>query len=380
MDPPIHLTPTGRRRFDADPADAVAVLASGGVDSTAALLLLRDAGVPVVGVTMTLPAWALPAGVDPVARAAAACEALGVAHYAAETAAAFEACVVQPFRDAYRAGRTPNPCCDCNPRLKLGRVWDAVAAALGIRSVATGHYAQVLSGADGRARLVRGVDPRRDQSYFLYRIDPERLPRFRLPLGALGKDEVRRRVAAHGLAPAAAPDSMDLCFAGPDGYRAALGGPAETPGPIRTTDGRALGRHRGLWNYTVGQRRGLGICGPEPLYVLRLDTTANVLVVGPAAEASRRRVAATDPHALQPESLVPGARLRGRIRSLSALAACTVVDATPARVTVEFDAPQFGPAPGQHLVLYDAEDGVVGGGVIACDPLGDAPPACAPPA
>jgi tRNA-specific 2-thiouridylase len=345
----------------------IAVLMSGGVDSSVAALRLQQAGWRVLGVTMKVPV-APPAcpGARPCcgADAAVVCHHIGVPHYYLDCRDAFHAHVIEPFRQAYRKGLTPNPCVDCNTRLKFTLVWDAIEARFGIRHLATGHYARVLHEA-GEHFLARGADRRRDQSYFIYGVPRERLERFVLPNGAESKEAIRGLARDHGLPVAEKADSQELCFAGEDDYRRALGDEAGTePGPIVDTAGTVVGRHEGIAHYTLGQRRGLGVAFGEPMYVVGLRAEDNAVVVGTRAEASRQRVRASEANILIPGRLRIGERLVGKTRSVGEPAPCTVPAAGEGALAVEFDAPQFGPAAGQRLVLYDARERVVAGGTI----------------
>ncbi len=349
-------------------AREIAVMMSGGVDSSVTAALLRDAGWRVLGVTMKIPvaqACSHPApccGAD----AALVCHRLGIPHYFVEVAGVFADTVIRPFRQAYACGLTPNPCIDCNTFVKFGAVWDLLEAELGIRHAATGHYARVEHGASGHF-LARGADAERDQSYFIYGIPRPRLERFHLPLWNRSKDDTRRLAADLGLEVAAKPDSMELCFAGEGDYRNALGAAASSaPGPIVDSAGRRLGTHQGIHNYTLGQRRGLGVAGGAPLFVVALDVAANTVVLGGRTEICRQTVGAARANVLIPAAFVPGARLEGKIRSYSRPAACEIRTVSPDRTefSVFFAEPQFAPAPGQHLVLYDNLGRVVAGGVI----------------
>jgi len=347
-------------------AGAVAVLMSGGVDSSVAALLLQRTGWTVVGVTMqVLPSAATdPAAGDPAASAASVCRVLGIPHHVLAIADAFQATVIDPFRAAYQGGRTPNPCVLCNPAIKFGLVWDRIRAQTGIEFLATGHYARILGGPE-RSRLARARHTQGDQSYFLYRLPNERLARLILPLGTVAsKDETRALARAAALPVAEREDSMEVCFIPGDDYRAFLGN-APAPGPIRDLDGNTVGEHPGIQNFTVGQRRWLGRAFGEPMYVLRILPEENTLVIGTRAQAEQHTVRTRAPHVLQPDRLAPGMRLRGKIRSGGEPRDCQVTAATADSLEVLFDAPVFAPTPGQHLVLYDAEDCVVGGGEIA---------------
>ncbi|MFH0911330.1 MAG: tRNA 2-thiouridine(34) synthase MnmA [Planctomycetota bacterium] len=365
---PIALTPTNDRMRGwklREPEKTAAALMSGGVDSSLAAALLLEAGWDVVGVTLRIPSLSSDAESPCCSdEAVFVAESLGIPHLFLETEEAFAADVIEPFRRAYRQGRTPNPCVDCNTRLKFRRAWSVLEERLGIRHLATGHYARVLEEA-GRAFLARAQDLSRDQSYFVYGVPRERLPFLHLPLGELAKDAVRRMARERGLHVAERRDSMELCFAGEGNYRAVLGVEKEgEPGPILDLEGRRIGTHRGIGNYTIGQRRGLGMAAGEPRYVLRIDLASNALVVGTRAEASQREVKAGRLNVLMPDALVPGARLLGKIRSLSDAAPCRLLRFEEDEIAVRFDEPQFGPTPGQHLVLYDESGRVTAGGTI----------------
>jgi len=348
------------------PDRSVAVLMSGGVDSSVTALLLKEAGWDVVGITMKVP---MPAGCEvrrPCCGADAAfvCRQIGAAHYFVDVQEAFERLIIEPFRRSYFLGRTPNPCIDCNTFLKFRLLWDFLREEIGVEYLATGHYARIVRDS-GRVRLARAADRSRDQSYFLYGIAADRLEMLLLPLGEWRKTDVRAFARARGLPVADKPDSAELCFAGEGDYRHALGtatGPSR--GNIVDVGGRVIGQHDGIFNYTVGQRRGLRIAAGKPLYVARICPQTNTVVVGTREQVSRRTVRASGVNVLVPEELRIGARLYGKIRSYGEPAACEVVHFDGREVVVQFDEPQFAPTPGQHLVLYDACDAVVAGGVI----------------
>ncbi len=357
----------------------VAVLMSGGVDSSVTAHLLKSAGWEVLGITMKIPV-ACDTGIRGCCGADAAfvCHELGIPHYFVDVTEAFEDIIIQPFRDAYSRGQTPNPCVDCNTFLKFSLVWDELQEEFGITQLATGHYARVVhvappppgvTPAEGgwatRVVLRRARDKDKDQSYFLYGIPSHRLPNLILPLGDLTKHQVRAMAAELRLSVAEKAESMELCFAGEQDYRLALGDDAiNRPGDMMDMQGRKIGVHKGIANYTLGQRRGLGFAGGKPLYVGRIDAVANTVALGTREEVSTRVVRATCRNTLLPERLTPDARLFGKIRSYGDPRPCKLIDLTPDGMTVEFDEAQFAPCPGQRLVLYDEQENVVAGGVI----------------
>jgi tRNA-uridine 2-sulfurtransferase len=346
------------------PKRDIAVLMSGGVDSSVTALLLKQAGWNVVGITMKIPVaekcdyQRSCCGME----AAYVCRDLAISHYYLDVREAFEQLVIEPFRRSYSRGETPSPCVDCNTVFKFGIVWDFIEESLGISRITTGHYARIVPTSSG-ARLSKAADPVKDQTYFLYGIPRRRLDHLLLPLGDLRKEEVRRIARGSGLQVARRPESMELCFAGEGDYRNALGVQSEE-GPILDMQGKVIGRHSGIENYTVGQRRGLGIAAKEPLYVLELRPMDNVLVAGVWDDALKREVSAREANVLIPEELIRGAKVFGKIRSQGEAAPCTVTRADEVSISVEFDEPVFAPTPGQRLVLYNAEGHVVAGGVI----------------
>ena len=346
----------------------VAVLMSGGVDSSVTAHLLGEAGWDVVGVTMKIPVSCDAfsrgcCGVD----AALVCHEMGIAHYFVDVAEAFEELIIERFRESYAAGHTPNPCVDCNTFLKFSLVWDLIAEAFGIRHVATGHYGRVVE-TEGGPRLGRGKDKSKDQSYFVYGIAAERLGRFVLPLGEYAKTEVRAIAEKLGLSVAQKPESMELCFAGEADYRNALGdAQSNRPGDLTDMAGERIGEHKGISNYTLGQRRGLGFAGGEPLYVGRIDAGTNTVALGTRDQVSRRVIMVDETNVLIAGELCEGALLGGKIRSYGDPRPCRVVGVSESGISVEFDEPQFAPSAGQKLVLYDNSDYVVAGGTITGD-------------
>ncbi|MBN1530423.1 MAG: tRNA 2-thiouridine(34) synthase MnmA [Thermoleophilaceae bacterium] len=343
------------------------VAMSGGVDSAAAAQLAIDSGDEVVAVTLEL--WSDPATDDErsccspraVLGARELAHRMGIPHLTLDLRERFRSAVVDDFLTGYAEGRTPNPCVRCNGELRFDAML-ALAGSLGAARLATGHYARIAR--DERGPLLRqGADPRKDQSYMLARLDPELLDRLSFPLGALTKDAVRGLARTAGLPVADRRESQDLCFAAGLGNRAFLrrhGAPAlRRPGRIVHLDGRRLGEHDGQDAFTVGQRRGLGVAGGEPLYVVSKDAETATVTVGPRSALAATSVLLTGPHLHRGPDGVESARLRYG----SAPIPCRATE-TPAGVELELMQPAEAVAPGQLACLM-AGDRVTGHGTIA---------------
>jgi tRNA-specific 2-thiouridylase len=350
---------------------------SGGVDSSVAAALLVEQGYDVVGVTLRLTRW--DAGEDRRSSSGGCCSAdtagdarevartLRIPHYVLDAKDEFRRAVIDPFIASYSSGRTPVPCLACNAELKFGsllgraRAWDAAA-------VATGHYARVTrDDVTGCFLLWKGADARKDQSDFLWSLDQSQLAGARFPVGHLTKSEVRAHARRLGLATADKAESQDLCFISDGDYRGFLraeGAAAFASGSIVDTSGAVLGRHEGVANYTVGQRKGLGVASARPLYVVDVDAKRNVVTVGDTRTLERTRLVAHDVNFIACDPPATSMRVEAKIRHRH--------DAVPAMVRalgaggaeVVFEMPQRAVTPGQSVVFYRG-DRVVGGGVIA---------------
>ena len=333
------------------------VALSGGVDSSVAALLLRDAGYEVEGITMQV----FPGKDAQIGEAAAVAADLGIVHHVIHLEEDFERAVLERFHDEYLRGHTPNPCVTCNRFIKFGRLREE-AARRGARLFATGHYARLVT-KEGTSRLAKGVDAAKDQSYFLALLERSQLQEVAFPLGKLTKEEVWHLARKRGLPAASHPESQDICFIGAEGYAAFLESrwPMDgRDGEICHVNGQVLGRHSGSHRFTVGQRRGLGIAWPEPLYVVGLR--GNQVLVGERQYLAVSRITVEDTVWHVPAPDAPFACLC-RIRYRHREARAVVAPLGEGRVEVLFDEPQYGVAPGQAAVFYQ-DDWVLGGGWI----------------
>lgn len=327
------------------------------------LLLLRDSGAEV----MAVHARFLPEEDRTQLQALAdLCRSLDVALHLVDLRDAFEELVVQPFIRAYQQGLTPNPCAICNPTMKFGLLLDQ-ARLLGATRLATGHYARVEAAPDGPI-LFRGLDPAKDQSYFLSRVPRERFERVSFPLAGLTKARVRADLADRGIMPPAGKESQEACFI-PEDYRAFLRDRKirlSPPGPITLTDGTVVGRHQGLWNHTLGQRKGLGVAYREPLYVVGKDVKTNRLLVGVKAEALTTCCRTARPNLLAPPEHWPADVLVQTIYRQQPEPAEIRLDKSG--MTITFARPRSLPAPGQIAAIYSPTGQVLAGAVITGDP------------
>lgn len=336
----------------------VAVLMSGGVDSTVACLLLKEQGYEVEGLTMIN--WQTAVG----EKAANAASVLGIKHSVVDLRKDFQQQVVSYFCTTYQQGCTPNPCVECNRYIKFGTLLE-FALQRGCDMVATGHYARIsYHKSSERYHLLKGIDYSKDQSYFLYRLTQEQLARILFPLGKLTKERVRAIAGQHGLTVAQEPDSQEICFIAGD-YRDFLveQGLALEPGPIVNLQGEVLGQHRGLAFYTIGQRKGLGVHAGKPVFVLGMDITNNRLIVDDEHHLFTRELVSADNNWIGIESLEEPVTVEAKIRSTAPPAKAWLEKQDGDKVRVRFDTPQRAITPGQSVVFYQG-DLVIGGGRI----------------
>jgi tRNA-specific 2-thiouridylase len=361
----------------------IVVAMSGGVDSSVAAARLVREGHDVIGLSMQLYDAAGDSGDDsredgPSSRSFGSCctiddlhdarrvaARIGIPHYIVNFEREFAETVVSNFMTEYASGRTPIPCVHCNGDLKFATL-AARADGLGAEFVATGHYARVdLDPATGRYLLKRGSDLSKDQSYFLFTLDQSQLSHAMFPVGVLDKTAVRALARELGLSVADKPDSHEICFVADGGHTAYLErhGTKSTPGAIRDVSGRVIGQHDGVHRFTVGQRKGLGLASPIPLYVVGIDAAAKTVTVGPRHALDRRDLTASGVNWISGVEPEAGARVTARIRHRHQEAPASLEPLPGHRVRVTFDEPQSAVAPGQAVVMYDG-DVVVGGGWI----------------
>jgi len=368
---------------------------SGGVDSSVAAALLHEQGYEVIGVTMRLWTEERPeqfsghqqcCSVEDIDDARRVAGQLGIRHYVMNFEEEFREHVVDRFVAEYAAGRTPNPCVRCNEHIKYRALLDRLPA-FEADFVATGHYARVVhesrlavhdSDVDhspdvirnpaelrhGTHRLLRGVDASKDQSYVLYMLGQEQLSRLLLPIGGLTKDEVRAHARRLGLDVAAKPDSVEICFVPGNDYRAFVEQRVPlTPGEMRDTEGAAVGEHRGIAAYTVGQRKGLGLAVGEPRYVTGIDAERNIVTIGPEEDLFADTAEVLEVAWVVGEAPGAGSAIEAKARYRAEPASARLVECHGARAVVRFEKRQRALTPGQAIAFYSGEE-VLGGGTI----------------
>jgi tRNA-specific 2-thiouridylase len=370
-----------------DSNSTIAVAMSGGVDSSAVAAMLRAEGHTIVGLTLQLwnqrrlaghdgmpePVQGRCCSLDDVYDARAVAEQIGIPYYVVNQQDRFEADVVRPFVSEYLAGRTPIPCTLCNNHLKFDQLL-LTARQIGAERIATGHYARNrYDEARGRWILSRPEDKSKDQTYFLFGLTQEQLSRTLFPLGEMQKPQVRERAAEAGLALAQKPDSQEICFIPNGDYSSFLKAyldEQEEPmpdlsGELVTTTGEVVGHHQGIHSFTVGQRKGIGISAPNPLYVLAIHPDSHQVTVGPDEGLMTRELTANRLNWIAVPGLAKGEELRvtAKIRHRHTPAPATLIGTGEDLIHARFDEPQRAITPGQSAVFYQ-EDDVVGGGWI----------------
>ncbi len=354
----------------------IVVAMSGGVDSSVAAVLLKEQGFEVIGMTMDL--YALPKEFCRSENLKSCCGwraqedanrvaiALGIPHYVVDFRREFERSVIEDFSREYGRGRTPNPCIRCNQFIKFDLLLER-AGRLEADLVATGHYARIeFDAATCRYLLKKGQDSGKDQSYFLYTLTQAQLASTLFPLGGLTKRDVRKTAERLGLPVAQKAESQEICFVPDRNYPKFLKEripQAFRPGPILDLQNRVIGKHEGIIHFTVGQRKGLGIAAPQPLYVISIDPGKNAIVVGNNEDLYRSCFRASSLNWIAMGNLAKSMAVQARIRYKHGEAKATIFPADSGRVRVEFEKPQRAVTPGQAVVFYDG-DTVIGGGII----------------
>lgn len=354
---------------------SIGVAMSGGVDSSVTALLLHNQGYNIVGLTMKL--WQSDEGevhdrpccsVSMSRDAAKVCADLGVPHYTLNLIKEFKQSVIDEFQSEYLAGRTPNPCVSCNTVLKWGELWNKVKS-LGLDYLATGHYAQIVADDDGGFHLLRGLDNNKDQSYFLWGIKRELLPKTMFPLGSLSKTEVRKIAVRYGLAVADKPESQDICFIPDNNYQKWLAG--RTPelarnsftGEMIDPDGQVLSQHKGYPFFTIGQRKGLGLGGGKKYYVTQIDPDLKAVHLGDRDDLNRDTFEVHSLNWLQDHEKYSHKSIEVKIRYRDKGVPAIVISSINGSVKLRTEVPVQAVTPGQSAVFYSGDE-VIGGGII----------------
>ena len=339
----------------------VMVAMSGGVDSSATAAVLRDAGYDIVGGTLRLYEKNGPS--PEVASAKEVCQKLGAEHFVFDKRELFGQKVIEAFKNEYDAGRTPNPCIECNKYIKFGALLSE-ALALGCDYIATGHYSKIKD-VNGRRLICRAADTKKDQTYVLWRLSPEQLSHILMPLGDLSKDDARAIAEKYGFSCKAAKESQDICFV-PDGdyakFLQELSGSPFEKGEYVDIDGNFLGGNMGHQCYTVGQRKGLGIALGRPQFVLSKDPACNRVVLGDEEHLFKKRIYINNVN-LQAFDFKNDFICTAKLRYSAKDSACKVFKTGESEAVIEFSEPQRAPSPGQSAVFYDGEY-LLGGGYI----------------
>lgn len=349
----------------------VAVAMSGGVDSSVCASLVSDMGYDLFGATMQLYA---PSCCDPsrpcgtnrdIVDAKAVCDKLGIEHHVYDLREQFKAHVIDDFTCTYINGGTPNPCVVCNKYLKFGKLLEC-ASANGADMIATGHYARIAKGDDGRYLLMRAADASKDQSYVLWTLSQDVLSHTLFPLGEYTKSQIREIAQSKGFSNANKGDSQDICFI-PDGDYAAFiereTGYRSEIGDYLDTDGKVIGKHKGVIHYTIGQRKGLGISLGKHIFVCSKDPQNNTVTLSDEERIFKKEVKIKNINLISVDDIKEPIRVEAKLRYRQAPSPCTAYKSGEDEITLVFDLPQRAPASGQSAVMYD-KDIVVGGGII----------------
>ncbi len=342
---------------------------SGGLDSTFAAIKLKEQGYDIFGITLQMFCRQHPADeaghLDQFREVIGLCEKIGIPHVLVRAEDFFASTIIQNFCTEYMSGRTPNPCVLCNKEIKFGLLLNE-ALARGATHIATGHYASIEFDEETKRYLLKcGKDVAKDQSYFLWRLNQYQLAHTIFPLAEESKEKIRRKIAQYDLKVEDKPESQEICFIPSDDYKAFLKNKFSgkiQPGNIIDVNGNVLGEHNGFPFYTIGQRKGLGISAPQPLYVLEIRSKTNEIVVGPKEKLYQKALSARECNWIRFEKLKESLRAKAKVRYNTTEKSCTIFP-EPNGIKVMFDKPQMSITPGQSVVFYDGEY-VLGGGII----------------